>query len=265
MEKEMQFQIKSELAKRRTNENDEVELVAAAEGIDTTATADRFKRKREVEAGDYEDQPACKSAVITYQCFIAEEDLLAFYDSLSIENLKIILKKNEQPMTGRKPDLIARCVTGHLYGKLPHCELCGGNLRIVAPSTHAVVAEAGMAGGMTGGEAIGSAEGTAAGAASAGDGGGLDGDDKVEAVVGAGAEEDEAEDAQLPTRQVLCQGKWSPWGTLKCPHQKTTCEIATSEWTLDVNKPKQLKDKIDDFVTGKVIIYLSKLVNDSNI
>ncbi|ETO36812.1 hypothetical protein RFI_00250 [Reticulomyxa filosa] len=53
-------------------------------------------------------------------------------DSLTIEELKEMLKHNDQKVSGTKNELIKRIVDCQMYGCLPLCTLCGsGRLRVL--------------------------------------------------------------------------------------------------------------------------------------
>lgn len=54
----------------------------------------------------------------------------SFYENKTVEQLKAILKKNNQVSSGSKSDLVERCSQGKLLGALPNCPECfGGKLR----------------------------------------------------------------------------------------------------------------------------------------
>jgi hypothetical protein len=53
-----------------------------------------------------------------------------FFMDKNVAELKSILKRNNQVLTGAKNDLVRRCAQGKLWGALPNCSNCfGGKLR----------------------------------------------------------------------------------------------------------------------------------------
>ena len=49
----------------------------------------------------------------------------AKYDGMHVDELKEVLKANEQLLGGSKDELAARCTEGELHGGLPACPTCG--------------------------------------------------------------------------------------------------------------------------------------------
>lgn len=49
-----------------------------------------------------------------------------YYSGMTNNEMKAILKINDQKMSGKKLELIERCADGKLYGGIPKCEECGG-------------------------------------------------------------------------------------------------------------------------------------------
>jgi len=55
------------------------------------------------------------------------------FTSLTVPRLKEMLKANDQPVTGTKSELLARCAEGAALGALPRCPKCqGGRIRFKA-------------------------------------------------------------------------------------------------------------------------------------
>jgi hypothetical protein len=59
------------------------------------------------------------------------------YQSMHVEDLKEVLRANEQLLGGLKDELVERCVDGEMHGGLPKCTTCGiGRLKVSEHDAH---------------------------------------------------------------------------------------------------------------------------------
>lgn len=58
------------------------------------------------------------------------------YSSMTMAQLKEILRINDQNVSGRKAELVGRCVDGELHGGLPLCPRCGKGRLHMAEGVH---------------------------------------------------------------------------------------------------------------------------------
>ena len=59
------------------------------------------------------------------------------YQSMHVDDLKEVLRANEQLLGGLKDELVERCVDGELNGGLPKCPTCGiGLLKVSEHDAH---------------------------------------------------------------------------------------------------------------------------------
>ncbi len=90
-------------------------------------------KKRSTSSGDrIKEPPTKKQRVMAREVSIPEEyDLAARKKAIRAKllgktssELKRFLEFNKQPKTGKKEDLVERCLDGFLYGALPKCPTC---------------------------------------------------------------------------------------------------------------------------------------------
>jgi len=63
-----------------------------------------------------------------------EEKLRKKYSQMAVSQLKDYLRANNQMLSGKKAELVEKCVDGELYGALPHCSVCNEGRLKKAPN-----------------------------------------------------------------------------------------------------------------------------------
>ena len=93
---------------------------ASAGGAKKKSRRSKGSRKHEIQIEDTKvsSSSASSSEVIT------EQTLFVRYNSMNTSKLKEVLKWNRQLLSGRKDQLVFRCIDGHLLGAIPICPLC---------------------------------------------------------------------------------------------------------------------------------------------
>jgi len=96
----------------------------------TTASSSRRTKKQKQEEVDYEDDdthlyiPDPKSASKLRKVNPSKEPRIRKYLSVSKPELQRWLRHNGQLITGRKHDLLLKCIDGELNGRIPGCPSC---------------------------------------------------------------------------------------------------------------------------------------------
>jgi len=96
-----------------------------------------FLRERNLKLGGKRDEVVDRlrgweNKLLSMDKNLAKEERKKFmeyeeeFNTMSVNNLKKLLKANGQKISGKKMELVERCADAKLYGCLPKCEECGG-------------------------------------------------------------------------------------------------------------------------------------------
>jgi len=100
--------------------------------VDKLKAADR---KKMLESYGLSTEGKKSDLVKRLQEVVRTVECEAKFNSAGIPALKENLRENNQKVGGNKPELVARCVDGAMYGSLPRCPDCGaGRLQVRYPA-----------------------------------------------------------------------------------------------------------------------------------
>ncbi|KAH9251360.1 hypothetical protein BASA81_010796 [Batrachochytrium salamandrivorans] len=96
---------------------------AGAGGMPPTkkAAQERLRAKR-LEQAEYRIAGDARCPVRVMR---GDEHVAELYQAKTVAQLKDWLRANGAPLTGSKPELVQRCMDGHVNGRLPACARCG--------------------------------------------------------------------------------------------------------------------------------------------
>ena len=88
------------------------------------ATSNGRKRSRENDEEGFEESPAKRRKLDEQKLESIERALREKLSNHTVSELGHLLELNQQKKSGRKEELIERCVDGQLNGAIPHCDMC---------------------------------------------------------------------------------------------------------------------------------------------
>ena len=97
-----------------------------ANADDPMTTIKQIFKKREAEGAPGEETSNKKAK----GNMTLKLDAYEFYKGMKNDLLKDTLGWNHQTKTGNKDMLLYKCIDGHVYGRLPRCPICSGQLKM---------------------------------------------------------------------------------------------------------------------------------------